>query len=53
MYFIFDSFQHWKWSTKNSYFMSCSHACLNIGAGDGHFGLSLDSDLNHVKIRLF
>lgn len=41
--------QHWKWSTKNSYFMSCSHECLNIGAGDGHFGLSLDSDLNHGR----
>ena len=41
--------QHWKWSTKNSYFLSCSRQCINIGAGDGHFGLSLDSDLNHGR----
>ena len=43
------SLQHWKWSTKNSYFLSCSQECINIGAGDGHFGLSLDSDLNHGR----
>jgi hypothetical protein len=33
----------------NNYIISCSPECLNIGAGDGHFGLSLDSDLNHGR----
>ncbi|QQP54356.1 Putative LOC100121136, partial [Caligus rogercresseyi] len=39
-------FQVWPWSTENDFFISCSLTTLRIGAGDGHFGISLDSDLN-------
>nr|XP_040567202.1 LOW QUALITY PROTEIN: TLD domain-containing protein 2-like [Lepeophtheirus salmonis] len=39
-------FQVWPWSTDNDFFISCSSNSLRIGAGDGHFGISIDEDLN-------
>ncbi|CAB4063195.1 unnamed protein product [Lepeophtheirus salmonis] len=42
-------FQVWPWSTDNDFFISCSSNLLRIGAGDGHFGISIDEDLNMGK----
>ncbi|TRY67664.1 hypothetical protein TCAL_08482 [Tigriopus californicus] len=41
--------QVWRWSTKNEYFITCSPQSLSIGAGDGQFGLTIDSDLHHGR----
>ncbi len=37
------------WASTNQYFISCTNDTVNIGAGDGHFGLSLDGDLNRGR----
>lgn len=41
--------QVWPWSTKNEFFITCGPQSLSIGAGDGQFGLTIDSDLHHGR----
>ena len=44
-------FQNWNWTGKNSYVINCSQSHIRIGAGEGHFGLSVDSDLNRGRTQ--
>ncbi|CAG0915193.1 unnamed protein product [Notodromas monacha] len=42
-------FRVFKWSGENSFFIRSQPDSLTVGAGDGHFGLLLDGDLNHGR----
>ena len=44
-------FKVYKWKKVNHMILSCSHDSLVIGAGDGHFGLSLDDTLNRGRTQ--
>ncbi|CAG0899990.1 unnamed protein product [Cyprideis torosa] len=39
-------FKTFKWIGENEFFIRCYEDSVTIGAGDGHFGLTLDGDLN-------
>ncbi|CAG0913239.1 unnamed protein product [Notodromas monacha] len=41
-----EHFRVFKWSGENQFFIRCHPDSLAVGAGDGHFGLLLDGDLN-------
>ncbi|CAG0885016.1 unnamed protein product, partial [Darwinula stevensoni] len=47
--FAADNFQIFKWSGDNDFFIRCHPDSIAVGAGDGHFGLLLDEDLNNGR----
>lgn len=47
LYSFSSEFKAYRWSGENSYFVRGHLDSLQIGAGGGHFGLWLDSALDH------
>lgn len=49
LFFVFRELRSFNWTGENQFFINATREFLSMGAGEGHYGLWLDADLNRGR----